>query len=123
MASILLVDDSVMIQKTVQHVLRKVGHQVEVAGTVRDGVSLAMKSAFDLILMDLNLPDFRGEEAIRGFREKMGVKTPILVISGEIEVDTVLQLQPYDVSGYVAKSADFVERLIEEVAKALNRKL
>ena len=123
MASILLVDDSVMIQKMVQHVLRKVGHQVELAGTVRDGVSLAMKRAFDLILMDLNLPDFRGEEAIRGFREKMEVKTPILVISGEIEVDTVLQLQPYDVSGYVAKSADFVERLIEEVAKTLNRKL
>ena len=61
--------------------------------------------------------------AFRGFREKMGVKTPILVISGEIEVDTVLQLQPYDVSGYVAKAADFVERLIEEVTKALNRKL
>ena len=120
MASILLVDDSEMIQKTVSQVLQKVGHEVAVAGTVREGISLAMKSAYDLVLMDLNLPDYRGEEAIRGLRENMGVKAPILVISGEIAVDTVLQLQAYDVAGYVAKSEDFFQRLLEEVTKTLN---
>ena len=122
MASILLVDDSEMIQKTVSHVLQRVGHEVAVAGTVREGISLATKTAYDLVLMDLNLPDYRGEEAIRGLRETMGVTAPILVISGEIEVDTVLQLQSFDVAGYVAKSEDFVQRLLEEVTKTLNAK-
>ena len=37
MASILLVDDSEMIQKTVSQVLQKVGHEVAVAGTVARG--------------------------------------------------------------------------------------
>ncbi len=120
MASILAVDDSELVRKTVQVVLQKAGHEVALAQNARDGVGMVVKSAYDLILMDLNLPDFRGEDAIRAFKEQMNLQTPIVVISAEIAVDTVLQLQQLGVVGFVAKAEDFAARLLEEVGKALS---
>jgi len=78
------------------------------------------KKNLDLILMDLNLPNARGEDAIRVIREKLMDDTPIVVMSGEITVDTVATLSPYGVRGFVAKKSDFPRRLLEKTNKALN---
>ena len=49
----------------------------------------------------------------------MMLNTPIIVLSGEIVIDTVISLKPFKVSGFVTKSTDFESRLIEEVDKVL----
>ena len=89
-------------------------------GQVKDAVPVMAKKNLDLILMDLNLPDARGEDAIRVIREKLMDDTPIVVMSGEITVDTVATLSRYGVRGFVAKESDFPRRLLEETNKALN---
>jgi DNA-binding response OmpR family regulator len=119
MASILLVEDSPLIQEMVRSLLEESGHQVEVAAKIMPAVRLIKSARFDLILMDLNLPDFRGEDAIRGLRHHMKVDTPIIVLSGEIKIDTIVSLRPLGVAGFVAKSDDFEPRLLEELAKVL----
>ena len=75
---------------------------------------------FDLILMDLNLPDLRGDDAIKIIREHMKVEVPIIVFSGEIKTDVMVKLQPLGISAFVAKGEEFVFRLGEEVDKALS---
>ena len=120
MASILLVEDSDMIQKVVDRLLSRKGHDVRIAGSVREAVEGMREGTYDLILMDLNLPDARGEAAVSFLRDVMKVSTPVVVISSEIKVDTVFELQPYGISAFVAKSEDFVARLSEEVDKALS---
>ncbi|HJP29890.1 MAG: response regulator [Candidatus Latescibacteria bacterium] len=119
MASILVVDDSEMVQRAVSAVLSRKGHEVVIAGKAVDGVQRVKERAFDLILMDLNLPDSRGERAIRALRLVMKVAAPILVISTEIKVDTVLELRSLGVVGFVDKTEGFGDRLVEEVDKAL----
>ena len=119
MASILLVEDSEMYQKVVRRVLEPRGHTVSAVGLVKDAVPVIAKGGVDLILMDLNLPDARGEDAIRVLRERLMNDTPIVVISGEITVDTVTALSPYGVAGFVAKESDFPKRLLEATGKAL----
>ena len=119
MASILLVEDSPLIQEMVRSLLEESGHQVEVAAKVMPAVRLIKNAHFDLILMDLNLPDFRGEDAIRGLRRHMKVDTPIIVLSAEIKIDTIVSLRPLGVAGFVAKADDFEPRLLEEIAKVL----
>ncbi len=119
MAFILLVEDSEMYQKVVRRVLEPRGHTVSAVGLVKDTVPVLAKGGVDLILMDLNLPDARGEDAIRVLRERLMNDTPIVVISGEITVDTVTALSPYGVAGFVAKESDFPQRLLEATDKAL----
>ena len=45
--------------------------------------------------------------------------TPVIVISGEITIDTVTTLSPHGVAGFVAKESDFPIRLLEATSKAL----
>ena len=77
------------------------------------------KGGVELILMDLNLPDAMGDDAIRVLRQKLMDDTPIVVISGEITIDTVTTLSPHGVAGFVANESDFPMRLLEATNKTL----
>ena len=70
--------------------------------------------------MDLNLPDLRGEDAIEIIRKQMKNSVPIIVLSGEIKTEVMVRLKSLGISAFVAKSADFLIRLSEEVDKALS---
>ena len=74
------------------------------------------------ILMDLNMPEIRGEVGIKLLRERLQLTTPIIILSGEIKVNTVIEMKPLDVSGFVAKGRDFESRLIHEVNRVLREK-
>ena len=119
MAAILLVDDSKTVQELVSMALGMQGHQVTTAGDLRHGARKLRTGAYDLILMDLNMPGIRGEAGVRLFRQRLEVSTPIIILSGEITARTILELKPLGVSGFVAKGDDFLRKLIEEVGRAL----
>ena len=119
MALILVVDDSPLVLEMVRDLLEENGHEIRVAQKALEAVLMTKIDRYDLILMDLNLPDIRGESAIRVLRGNHQVKAPIIVLSGAITKDVIASLVRWNVSGYVAKTDDFEERLLEEVGKAL----
>ena len=120
MASILVVEDSPLIQEIISSVLQVNGHQVGVAGNASDSIKMLRSDSYDLIVMDLNMPGLRGESAIRVLRWNLQVDTPIIVLSGEITQDVLRSLRTLDISGFVTKSDDFEVKLLKEVRKALN---
>ena len=61
MASILVIDDSELVQNVVTLALVTEGHQVAAAKSMRHGMRKIREASFDLILMDLNMPEVRGE--------------------------------------------------------------
>ena len=119
MASILVIDDSELVQNVVTLTLATQGHQVTAARSMRHGVRKIRDSAFDLILMDLNMPEVRGEAGIKLLRERLALTTPIIILSGEITTATILETKPLGVAGYVAKSEHFEDKLSWEVARVL----
>ena len=123
MALILVVDDSPMIQKVANALLTKKGHDVRVTALVKSALNRIGLEPFDLIIMDLNLPHLRGDDAIEMIRKQMKVKVPIIVLSGEIKTEVMLRLKPLGVSAFVTKSDDFLLRLSDEVDKALSEQL
>ena len=102
-----------------KRVLEKGGHRVWVAATLGTAAKTIMSNRLDLLVMDLNLADAQGEEAIRAIRKHLKLEIPIIVLTGEITTDTVFALQPLGVSGFVAKSENFGVKLIEEIRRAL----
>ena len=119
MAAILLIDDSTVVHSVVEATLRAHGHMVESALDLKAGVKALRESSFDLILMDLNMPEVRGEAGIKMMRQRLHLETPIIILSGEITVETVLSMKPLGVSGFVAKGEDFETRLVQEISGIL----
>ena len=115
MASILLIDDSSVVHSIVETTLQRHGHRVESAADLKAGIKALRETTFDLILMDLNMPEVRGEAGIKMMRQRLHLDTPIIILSGEITVETVLSMKPLGVSGFVAKGEDFETRLVQEI--------
>jgi DNA-binding response OmpR family regulator len=100
---ILLVDDDDALRESLVEQLRL--HEEFDAiptGTGADALEAARGSHFDLILLDIGLPDFDGREVCRLLR-RSGLRTPVIMLTGaESEADTILGLDS-GANDYVVK--------------------
>lgn len=86
MAKILIIEDDLEICRTIEDWLTGQLHTVETAHTGGDGLDRAGFYDFDLIILDLNLPDMDGINILKELRAK-GLKIPILILSGRKEIE------------------------------------
>lgn len=75
--NILLVEDEPINQKVVQFMLDNLGCRYDSANTGASALELAQKNTYDLIFMDIQLPDLNGIEVTQKLREA-GIHTPII---------------------------------------------
>lgn len=83
-AHILLAEDNVVNQRVARAILEKAGHSVEIAHTGQKTVRLWEEQPFDMILMDVQMPDMDGFEATAAIREKekqAGAHIPIIAMT------------------------------------------
>lgn len=80
---VLLVEDNAVLQQLALRQLQTLGIEAQVAVLGREAVDLAMSNYFDLILMDINLPDISGLEATAAIRncEESAQRAPIPIIA------------------------------------------
>jgi len=81
MARILVIDDDQAVRSVVTLLLQRNGHQVVVAENGRRGLKILEAEDFDLLIIDIFMPEMDGLEAIRLVRQIKPVM-PILVMSG-----------------------------------------
>ena len=82
MAKILLVEDNEMNRDMLSRRLQRKGFEVAMAVDGREGVEMATAGDYDLILMDMSLPEIDGWEATRQLRAKPETeRTPIIALT------------------------------------------
>jgi len=83
---LLLVEDEIDIQSFLSRSLQEAGYQVEVASDGKTAERLAVEGSFDILIVDLGLPDLDGITLILRLRQQ-GVRAPVLILSARRSVD------------------------------------
>ncbi|SIO87836.1 response regulator transcription factor [Nocardiopsis sp. JB363] len=110
MSRVLIVEDEERIASFVRKGLTANGFTTTVVGTGAEAVDYAVTGGFDLMLLDLGLPDTDGFDVLRRLRA-MGVDTPVVILTARDGVrDTVTGLE-IGADDYVTKPFRFEELL------------
>ncbi len=83
---LLLVEDEIDIQSFLRSSLEEAGYQVDVASDGKTAQQLAAEAEYDILIVDLGLPDQDGITLILRLRQ-LGVKAPVLILSARRSVD------------------------------------
>src|SRR6202167_4896342 len=83
---VLLVEDDTSVAKSIELMLQAEGFIVDTTDLGEDGLEIGKIYDYDIIILDLMLPDIDGYEVLRRLRAAR-VRTPILILSGLVELD------------------------------------
>lgn len=117
---ILIVDDEVQLRKLLTLTLEGSGYKVVEARTGQEAVSFAATHRPELIILDLGLPDIRGQEALRLIREWSEI--PVIILSVQDDSETIVESLTAGADDYMTKPFDANE-LLARVKVCLRRSL
>ena len=103
---ILVIDDDSQIQELLKMFLENNGCEVAVASTGEKGLAKVRKSNFDLVLLDIILPDAGGVEVLKNIK-KISPNAPVLMITGGTDVDIAESCLRDGAVDYITKPFDF----------------
>ncbi|PLX79966.1 MAG: response regulator [Desulfuromonas sp.] len=84
MAQILVIDDSFLARHSHGNILREMGHEASEAANGQEGLELMGRQNFDLILVDLMMPEMDGISFLKTLREQR-INIPAIVLSADIQ--------------------------------------
>ena len=99
---ILLVEDDPTTSRSIELMLTHANLNVYCTDLGEDGVDLAKLYDYDLILLDLNLPDMSGHEVLRQLRLAR-IETPILILSGSVDTESKIKGFGFGADDYLTK--------------------
>ncbi|ACS78661.1 response regulator [Maridesulfovibrio salexigens] len=118
---ILLVDDEKINALSASRLLEKHGYKVVVASNGQEALDRLDESDFDCILMDIQMPEMDGYEAIERIRDEFVFgeksKTPIIAMTGHCYSDAYKEFKQAGIRHYICKPFDF-NNLLEVIKVA-----
>ncbi len=118
---ILVAEDSLVGQKLVCGILDRNGHSVEMANTGREVIEKWQSESYDVVLMDVQMPEMDGLDAtaaIRRLETGSGRRTPIIAMTAHAMRGDQERCLAAGMDGYVSKPIHF-QRLFEAIAGVL----
>jgi CheY-like chemotaxis protein len=117
---ILLAEDNSVNQRLATRVLEREGHQVQVAASGREAIALLEHDEFDLVLMDIQMPDLDGLQTtarIREMERSSGKRLPIVAMTAQIGDSDRQRCLKAGMDAYVSKPIRIADlmNLIESV--------
>ncbi len=116
---VLLVEDDTSTAKSIEMMLKSEGYICDSTDLGEDGLEIGKIYDYDLIVLDLMLPDIDGYEVLRRLRAAK-VRTPILILSGLSEPDKKVKGLGFGADDYLTKPFDKAE-LIARIQAIVRR--
>ena len=130
----LLADDDAGIQLTLRALLEKKGYEVTTVGNGVEAVEAITNTEFNIVLLDIRMPQMDGFEACKAIRElENGKNVPILMLTGQDDTESIKKAFELGATDFVAKPINLVlmgfridyivraSNIAEELRKAQHR--
>jgi DNA-binding NtrC family response regulator len=115
---VLVVDDEADIRALIQEILSDEGYQVTVAANAAEARSARDAEDFDLVLLDIWMPDTDGISLLREWSERGLLACPVVIMSGHGTVDTAVEATRLGALDFVEKPLS-IAKLLRTVERAL----
>ncbi|MCP9763857.1 response regulator transcription factor [Lacihabitans soyangensis] len=119
MKKILLIEDEAHVVSFIKKGLEEEGFEVTVAFDGKTGLSLALENNFDLIVLDIMLPEINGYEVCKEIRKKDQL-IPVIFLSALGTSENIVMGLEYNADDYIVKPFKFVE-LLARIRNLLRR--
>ena len=116
---VLIIEDEVKVASFISEGLQEEGYKVAVAYDGKTGMDLIKEASFDIILLDLMIPEINGLEVLRNARA-WGIDTPILIITAKSSKEDVVKGLDTGSDDYLTKPFSF-EELLARIRALLRR--
>lgn len=116
---VLLVEDDSGVSRFVKKGLKEEGYVVDAAFDGEEGLHLALSQTYDLIILDILLPEMNGYEVLRKIREK-GVVIPVICLTAKDEKEDIIKGLELGADDYLVKPFSFAE-LLARIKAVLRR--
>ncbi len=117
-ARILAIDDEEIVHASLKKILTRAGHEIHSVYSARDGLNQLEMSNFNLIIVDLMMPEMNGIQFLEALKEK-SCMLPVLMITGYPTISTAVQALRLGAVDYIAKPFTRKE-LLSPVQRALS---
>lgn len=111
MNKLLIVDDDNEIRNLIKIDLQMSGYQVDTASDGQEGLSMALKNQYDLILLDVMMPKMDGYEVCKNIR-KVNQEIPVLLLTAKSAIEDKVSGFDSGADDYLVKPFDIQELLV-----------
>ncbi len=118
-AHVLVVDDEADIRALIQEILTDENYRVTVAGNAAEARTARQAHRFDLVLLDIWMPDTDGITLLREWSAQGDLDSPVVIMSGHGTVDTAVEATRLGAFDFVEKPLSLA-KLLRTVERALN---
>lgn len=105
--SILIVDDEPLNREVFSHTLKKSGYLTQSVGSGSHALELLKLEKFDLVLLDINMPEINGIQVLEGIKSSKTTRDiPVMMVTAENDNDTVLNCIRLGAADYIKKPVE-----------------
>jgi len=122
---VLLVEDVPLNQLLMKIILDDFGFERDIADNGKIAIEKIQSTSFDIVLMDLQMPEMNGYEATKIIREKLKSNIPILALTADVTETVLQECKAAGMNDHIAKPIDekkLYNKIIELVKNDINKK-
>jgi len=119
MSRILIIDDEKSIRRTLRGILEYENFKVDEAGDGLEGLTMAQKEKYDMILCDIKMPKMDGMEALDKLMDA-AIDAPVVMISGHGNIETAVEAVKKGAYDFIQKPLD-LNRLLLTIRNAMDK--
>ncbi|HEY0029766.1 MAG TPA: PAS domain S-box protein [Bacteroidia bacterium] len=123
---VLVVEDIALNQLLMKTLLDDFGFERDIAGNGKIAIEKLQTKSYDIILMDLQMPEMNGFEATEYIRTKMNSKIPIIALTADVTTVDLAKCKSVGMNDYIAKPVDerlLYSKIVGLVQKPTSKKL
>ncbi len=120
MTKIAIIEDDAVINQMYRMKFEADGFEVQVADDGKSGIAMVQSFMPDLILLDLQMPEMTGDEALKQIRgQAWGANIPVIILTNTGIEESPQSLRELGIHSYIVKAELTPSQVVERVKEAL----